>query len=861
MSHSKKAASTYHYFRYAIFTILATFQIQAWGNSVGLDWTDNSDNETGFLVERSANGNDFEVIGETPANHTSFRDETIVPDALYAYRVCAFNEFGMSQYTNIVSHELPNFPPSLSHIGNYSFASSDAILIPFSVSDDHTAANALEVSAVSSNPSAIPQQSLSVEGSDGNFTIKVPSSATAPGTSVIKLSVFDGKHRVYSDINVTIVEFSPPNIGIEFISSADSETIHTGEPFLVSLEISDLSKVRFVDYFINGELMANATEAPFDGLLLVDQAGSADLKIVAHLFDSNEPLTIEHTIEVKEAATGSASSANAIANGGFEDGLQHWRFYTNGSGNAKTVQPGHSDSKSATQISINSIGSNTQLFQSDISLKPNTEYKLSFAAYSNTGNDLQVSLRKHSSPYTVYGLNRESVSITKGWTLHTLAFTTQGFSSDVSDGRLSFWFADDAKGGDRYWLDNVQIVEANSDLSTEPETEPEPDTQPETEPETGTESGNGTETEPETGSGTETETGPLSSANLLENGGFENELSNWRFYTNGAGGAKTVEAAASDSAALIWLDSVGSNTQLFQAGINLKPDTEYKITFVAHSNSGNDLRVSLNKHGTPYTNYGLHQESVDITNEPTLHSLSFTTRGFYSDVSDARLSFWFADDAKNGDRYVLDRIQLFEANAETSPETETEPDSSLDNNLDNPLETEPEPDSGLEESSDTESSLADNPNVLRNGSFETNLSSWNFYTNGSGYAKTAFTNYNGSGNAALIALNKIGSNIQLLQSGVSLEPNTEYVLTFAAYSNSGRNLRVALNQHGTPYTNYGLTTTAVDLTTGWKEFSIRFTSTGFDTPVNDGRLYFWFASDAKAGDWYYIDQVSLSKAN
>jgi hypothetical protein len=69
---------------------------------------------------------------------------------------------------------------------------------------------------------------------------------------------------------------------------------------------------------------------------------------------------------------------------------------------------------------------------------------------------------------------------------------------------------------------------------------------------------------------------------------------------------------------------------------------------------------------------------------------------------------------------------------------------------------------------------------------------------------------------------------------------------------------VYLHKHGSPYTNYGLSYTAV-LSTIWQPFSIEFTTTGFSGAVTDGRLRFWLAPFATAGDTYNIDNVRLEK--
>lgn len=138
--------------------------------------------------------------------------------------------------------------------------------------------------------------------------------------------------------------------------------------------------------------------------------------------------------------------------------MSPWKFYTNGSGSAITTGPGYQGSNNAALITISSAGSNIQLFQPDRRLEPNTAYRLRFAAYSSTGNDLRVSLAKHGSPYTNFGLNKSRVNLTSGWQTFTIDFTTKNFGSVTNDGRLFFWFANDAKPGDRYFVDDVILI-------------------------------------------------------------------------------------------------------------------------------------------------------------------------------------------------------------------------------------------------------------------------------------------------------------------------------------------------------------------------------------------------------------------
>jgi fibronectin type 3 domain-containing protein len=72
-------------------------------NRVNLAWTDRSTDETGFQIERSANGTTFTVLTTTAANVTSYTDSSVTVGQRYYYRVCAKNNAGLSAYTNVVS--------------------------------------------------------------------------------------------------------------------------------------------------------------------------------------------------------------------------------------------------------------------------------------------------------------------------------------------------------------------------------------------------------------------------------------------------------------------------------------------------------------------------------------------------------------------------------------------------------------------------------------------------------------------------------------------------------------------------------------------------------------------------------------
>ena len=81
----------------------------AW-NQVNLAWTDNSNNETGFKVERSSDGVSYSQIGAAAANAVGYVDFTVTGSSTYYYRVRATNAGGDSGYSNVATVTTPNPP-------------------------------------------------------------------------------------------------------------------------------------------------------------------------------------------------------------------------------------------------------------------------------------------------------------------------------------------------------------------------------------------------------------------------------------------------------------------------------------------------------------------------------------------------------------------------------------------------------------------------------------------------------------------------------------------------------------------------------------------------------------------------------
>ena len=68
--------------------------------AIDVTWSDLSDDETNFVIERSVAGGSFEEIVTLGANVTNYTDNTLEPGTSYSYRVKATNSWGASGFSN-----------------------------------------------------------------------------------------------------------------------------------------------------------------------------------------------------------------------------------------------------------------------------------------------------------------------------------------------------------------------------------------------------------------------------------------------------------------------------------------------------------------------------------------------------------------------------------------------------------------------------------------------------------------------------------------------------------------------------------------------------------------------------------------
>jgi len=149
-----------------------------------------------------------------------------------------------------------------------------------------------------------------------------------------------------------------------------------------------------------------------------------------------------------------AEGDNAVANGDFEGGTTGWTCKS-----CTLSAGGPAQAGAAGQWTTTSRSARAQLFQTGITLQPNTTYELSFWARSSDGKDVRVTLAQQVAPRTNYGIKNKVFDLTQDGQVFTYTFTTTGFSQPVSNARLLFQ-ADKGKGV-QYSIDNISLVSSD----------------------------------------------------------------------------------------------------------------------------------------------------------------------------------------------------------------------------------------------------------------------------------------------------------------------------------------------------------------------------------------------------------------
>ncbi len=189
--------------------------ITIWGTlshaaELTLTWTDNSDNETGFKIERRTAATTYSQVATVGANEETYTDTGLAEATEYWYQVRATNSAGDSGYTDPASavtagSPQPNTDPTISDVFDQTVLEDGALgPIAFTVGDAETPLSSLTLSATTSNSAIIPVSGITFGGSGADRTITITPAQNQSGSVLITVTVSDGELTASDTFGVTV---------------------------------------------------------------------------------------------------------------------------------------------------------------------------------------------------------------------------------------------------------------------------------------------------------------------------------------------------------------------------------------------------------------------------------------------------------------------------------------------------------------------------------------------------------------------------------------------------------------------------------------------------------------------------------
>ena len=184
--------------KFRVVTLLAVIvaallgQNRALAAQLQLTWVDNSNNETGFKIERSTvTTGPFSQIATVGANVTSYIDANLANGTTYCYRVRAYNGAGDSSYVEACKATAQVYTLSLGRAGTGSgmLASTPAgINCGITCTGSFTAGSTVNLTATPTAGSTFAGWSGNADCSDGSVTMSGAKSCTATFNTVAVIS-------------------------------------------------------------------------------------------------------------------------------------------------------------------------------------------------------------------------------------------------------------------------------------------------------------------------------------------------------------------------------------------------------------------------------------------------------------------------------------------------------------------------------------------------------------------------------------------------------------------------------------------------------------------------------------------------
>ncbi|MEW5766794.1 MAG: PKD domain-containing protein [bacterium] len=206
-------------------------------HSINLTWQDNSDNETGFRIERKGRGETYAEIAAVPANTETYFDSGLSPNAAYSYRVRAYNQMGDSAYSKEAAAATWDTPPSPPTHLRATVVESASVDLEWQDNSDNETGFKIEKKPKGGSYSLIGTVLATTETySDLNIE---------PGaTSYYRVRAYNqfGDSSYSNEVEVNI-----PAMGtvVKVVAPAD---VQAGETFEVSVEITEIEDLNTVEF-------------------------------------------------------------------------------------------------------------------------------------------------------------------------------------------------------------------------------------------------------------------------------------------------------------------------------------------------------------------------------------------------------------------------------------------------------------------------------------------------------------------------------------------------------------------------------------------------------------------------------------
>ena len=191
-------------------------------NSVTLNWSDNSDNETGFQIIRNG-----ELIFLTAPNVTSYTDENLTAGETYTYEVRAVNEAGVSEPSNPIEVKTKEAIITLSAPANIAFLDITPTSVTITwedTSDNETGFKIIRdgelITVTEANATSYTDENLSA-GKEYTYEI-IATDGTHDSTPLIgKVSTDSG---IPADVSDLKAEVNGTTVTLKWKDNSDNET-------------------------------------------------------------------------------------------------------------------------------------------------------------------------------------------------------------------------------------------------------------------------------------------------------------------------------------------------------------------------------------------------------------------------------------------------------------------------------------------------------------------------------------------------------------------------------------------------------------------------------------------------------------